>query len=145
MSHDEPKLTDRAAMIILWHRKRFLTLYRNKWENEGTPMILPGGGVNADEIPKHCVLRELKEETGITLPLCAITERLVFPTKWTKQMHVFEASLETSLPESPFPQIHLLEAEKFSGYIWLSLKMAPTFKYLMMPGLVHSLEKLGYL
>ncbi|WP_440955391.1 NUDIX hydrolase [Methanosarcina sp. Mfa9] len=34
----------------------------------GTPWNLPGGGVELDELPSHAVLRELKEETGLSLP-----------------------------------------------------------------------------
>ena len=40
----EPKVTNRAAFVALWHNGELLVLQSRKWWEEGTPYLLPGGG-----------------------------------------------------------------------------------------------------
>lgn len=52
----------------------------------GTPWNLPGGGVELDELPSHAVLRELREETGLSLSsdlrIAAWLERPYFQSRY---------------------------------------------------------------
>lgn len=59
-----------GAKLVLVHDGRLLTYLRD--DRPGLPFPacwdLPGGGREGDESPLDCVLRELREEFGLTLP-----------------------------------------------------------------------------
>ncbi|WP_395542661.1 NUDIX hydrolase [Neotabrizicola sp. sgz301269] len=48
-------------------------IWRNHWD-------LPGGGREDDETPEACLLRELHEEFGLSLPASRLEQRLVLPS-----------------------------------------------------------------
>lgn len=48
-------------------------IWRNHWD-------LPGGGREGGETPEACLLRELHEEFGLSLPAARLERRLVLPS-----------------------------------------------------------------
>jgi 8-oxo-dGTP pyrophosphatase MutT (NUDIX family) len=73
-----------ARLIVIAPDDRVLLF---KWTHEllrspsGSVWITPGGGLEGDETYEQAAMRELREETGITVPLgaCVWTRRHVFP------------------------------------------------------------------
>lgn len=75
---------------------KYLMLYRNKKENdlnEGK-WIGVGGKFEEKESPEECLIREVKEETGLTLTKYKLRCMVTFVSdKWeTEHMYVFTAS-----------------------------------------------------
>ena len=130
---DEPKHTKRAAGVAVIADGRILTLWRNKWENEGTPFIMPGGGCNHNEASINCAARELFEETEIDLRVHLDALRLldVHHTKWADEYYIYTINY-------PFTFEINYDVQKFSGFVWLPLKMAFELYPLMMPALAHT-------
>jgi 8-oxo-dGTP diphosphatase len=65
-------------------------IWRNHWD-------LPGGGREGDETPEACLLRELHEEFGLSLPAARLERRLVLPSAdFPGQMSVFFAGQITA-------------------------------------------------
>jgi len=148
----EPKVTDQAAFVAIWHNGELLILQSRKWQTEGTPYLLPGGGCKKagerradaillrDETPTECTLVELVEETGISLEML---DRFFgsHRTQWS-DCSFFERTLERALPI-------LLEKDKLFGYEWwnfeIDRKRIEALKPFMMPGLKWYLEQKGLL
>ncbi|MBQ5973722.1 MAG: 8-oxo-dGTP diphosphatase [Oscillospiraceae bacterium] len=72
-----------------------LMLYRNKKaaDPNGGKWIGVGGGLEADESPEDCLLREVREETGLTLTRWRFRGLVTFVSDaWpTEYMHLFTA------------------------------------------------------
>ncbi|VDC23320.1 NUDIX hydrolase [Pseudogemmobacter humi] len=71
-----------GAKAALFHGARLLTYLRDDFPGLPWPghWDLPGGGREGDETPEACLLRELNEEFGLTLPPARLERRLVFPS-----------------------------------------------------------------
>lgn len=164
----EPKVTDRAAFVALWHKGELLVLQSRKWQTEGTPYLLPGGGLKrADENPANCAGRELFEETGLGLldPSC-LKYYGTHKTEWTHKADFFELDFESA--KTVFGQRLLLDKpndpklfgqewfngglrleEKFFGYEWWNFetdkKRIEALQPFMMPGLKWYLGEKGLL
>lgn len=66
-------------------------IWRNHWD-------LPGGGREGTETPEACLLRELHEEFGLSLPAARLERRLVLPSAdFPGQMSVFFAGQVTAV------------------------------------------------
>ena len=61
-------------------------IFRNQWD-------LPGGGREGDETPETCLLRELYEEFGLTLPPERLEHRWIGPAMHAPGQSVFFAGL----------------------------------------------------
>jgi 8-oxo-dGTP diphosphatase len=71
-----------GAKAALFCGLRVLTLHRDNlpglpWANHWD---LPGGGREGDETPEACLLRELEEEFGLSLPPSRLTRRWIIPS-----------------------------------------------------------------
>jgi len=75
---------------------KYLMLHRVKKENDVNhdKWIGVGGKFERDETPEECLLREVKEETGLTLTKFAYRGLITFiSNEWeTEYMHLFTAS-----------------------------------------------------
>lgn len=142
---DEPKITQEAAGVAVWHDDKILLLFRDKWLTEGTPWIMPGGGLNDDETPEQAANRELREETGLNAPFGSNSFKLfkTYRTEWANKFHVFELEHKYYNPAVSVQR----EFNKFSGELWLSAysrDFLDTIWSQLMPGLrMYLKDKLG--
>ena len=87
--------------------EKYLMLHRVKKENDCNKdkWIGVGGKFEAGESPEECLLREVKEETGLTLTSYRFRGLITFVSdEWgTEYMHLFTAdAYEGELPEKGF-------------------------------------------
>ena len=85
-----------TTLCYIEKNDKYLMLYRNKKENdlnEGK-WIGVGGKFEEKESPEECLVREVKEETGLTLTKYKLRCLVTFVSdKWeTEHMYVFTAS-----------------------------------------------------
>lgn len=84
-----------TTLCYIEHDKKYLMLHRTKKENDinKDKWVGIGGHFEADESPEECLLREVKEETGLTLlawKLCGIVTFIC--DKWqTEYMFLYTA------------------------------------------------------
>lgn len=85
-----------TTLCYIQRENEYLMLHRVKKENDANhdKWIGIGGGIEAGESPEQCLLREVKEETGLTLT--AYRYRGVidfFSDRWEdEEMHLFTAT-----------------------------------------------------
>jgi 8-oxo-dGTP pyrophosphatase MutT (NUDIX family) len=137
----QKKKTKSAAYTVNIYNNRLLVLWRSKWEDEGTPIILPGGEINAEiETPAKGAVREFFEETGIKIDSDKLSILFEIKTQWTDRFIAF-------INNEPVEPTDLkLESEKFYGYIWIPLtdrKILNAIYPLCMSGLKEILKRLG--
>jgi 8-oxo-dGTP diphosphatase len=77
-------------------KNEYLMLHRTKKENDQShdKWLGVGGKFESDESPEECLLREVKEETGLTLTDYRFRGMVTFVSdNWaTEYMHIFTAS-----------------------------------------------------
>lgn len=139
--NSEPKVTDRAAFVALWHNGELLVLQSRKWQMEGTPYLLPGGGCGEAESLEDCALRELNEECGIVLLRSDLSYFSRHDTQWSA-CHFFEH-------ESVYSKLFVYAEPKLFGYEWWNFEKdrvrIEALKPFMMPGLLWYLQQKGLL
>ena len=59
-------MTDVTAAILI-NDKKILIARRKATDNQGGKWEFPGGKIKADETPRECLIREMKEEFGINV------------------------------------------------------------------------------
>lgn len=87
-----------ATLIYATHQGKVLMLYRHKEPNLNL-WIAPGGKVDADESPRECALRELREETGLHAEnpqLRAIVTEISPRPDWQWLMFIYRVEVEDS-------------------------------------------------
>lgn len=85
----------------------------------------PGGRIEPGEVPEACAARELREETGIEIPLselmlwipCPVTNTVFGDQSWVT------INYWTLLPAGQVPEI--CEPEKCEAWEWHSLRCLP--------------------
>lgn len=136
----EPKKTDKAAFVALWHNNELLVLQSRKWRSEGTPYLLPGGGCEPDETLWECVIRETLEEISIAISDLRLVEFDSHVTQWSN-CEFFETTTAEYLD--------IVLEKKLFGYEWWNFEEDKTrilaLKPFMMPGLKWYLEQKGLL
>lgn len=138
----EPKVTDKAAFVAIWHNGELLVLQSRKWQTEGTPYLLPGGGCKEGEDQRDCAKRETLEETGFLVDRDSIVFEGTHETEWSNC-----SFYEYEIRPTDDPLI-ILEKKLF-GYEWWNFEKDRTrieaLKPFMMPGLKWYLEQKGLL
>ncbi len=85
-----------TTLCYIEHEDKYLMLHRNKKANDPNhaKWIGIGGKFEKDESPDECLLREVKEETGLTLTNYTFRGIITFVSdKWeTEYMHLFTAN-----------------------------------------------------
>lgn len=124
---------ERDGAYLMLHRvKKENDLNQDKW-------IGVGGGFEQDESPEECLLREVKEETGLTLTSWRYRAVITFVSdKWeTEYMHLFTADGFTGdlidcdegvlewVDKARIPELPLWEGDKL--FFDLLAKDAPFF------------------
>lgn len=71
---------DVGGNILLTKRARHMRTFPNSW-------ILPGGHVEVGESLEHSVVRELREETGISIEIMQITPYFAFESSILTKKH----------------------------------------------------------
>ena len=135
---DEPKHTKEAVSVMIISDNRFLLLWRYKWESEGTPFILPGGGLKEGESILEAAQRELMEEISWTIPYDMLNSVEIIesgPTKWTGKMNYVVLKLIKD------QDIEIEIENKFAGAVWvpLSYNIMKNLRPLLMPGALRLL------
>ena len=65
MPERNPNIKRDTARAIVWHDGKLLAMER--WRDGKHYFSLPGGGIEPGESPEDAVVREVKEETGLTV------------------------------------------------------------------------------
>lgn len=150
--NDGPKKTKQAVNAAVWKGNSILILGRTKWLSEGTPWIMPGGGVEEDEELVDALARELEEEIGGWPELYRIGDAMrgilkptwEYKTKWTDSLSIFELFVSPSYqPVIETKLITFADQQKFFGFVWLDVLdnvMLRLFWPFLMPGLKQYLK-----
>lgn len=85
---------------ILWVKRRDLAIW-----------VLPGGGIDDGETPEEAVIREVEEETGLTVSLVRKSTLLLPVNRWTRKTHIYVCRAEKGTPS---PQPESAEVEYFT-------------------------------
>jgi ADP-ribose pyrophosphatase YjhB (NUDIX family) len=133
---DEPKNTYDAAYTAVWNADKLLILFRTKWLFEGTPWIMPGGGLLLDEDAPDAALRELHKETGLNAPHGRNSLKLFkeYKTEWCERLFVFELECELYSAAAAVQR----DYHKFDGELWLPTDDSEFLQAIwsqLMPGL----------
>lgn len=106
-----------TTLCYIEHDNKYLMLHRTKKENdlnEGK-WIGVGGKFEQDETPEECLLREVKEETGLTLTEYRLRAVITFLSdKWeTEYMYLFTAGAFTgTLTDCNEGELEWIDKEK---------------------------------
>lgn len=84
-----------TTLIYALRGEQVLMLYRHKEPNLGL-WVAPGGKIHADESPRECAIRELREETGLEAigpELRAIVTEISERKDWQWMMFVYRTQV----------------------------------------------------
>lgn len=108
----------KAVGCFLEHQGRFLILQRCPEKHQGGKWGLPAGGVEQGETEKEAVIREVREETGFSIPLEKLEflkEILVDYSGRMIDFFVYRVNLESKFEV-------LLEPQEHQAYAWVTGK-----------------------
>jgi 8-oxo-dGTP diphosphatase len=96
-----------VAAAILRKDKKILIARRKATDNQGGKWEFPGGKIKADETPRECLIREMKEEFGINVSVGEFfgestyryehgtIKRFAFQTSWIDGQFVLNAHADS--------------------------------------------------
>lgn len=94
-----------AAIGILFRGDEVLLVLRR----DLPVWVLPGGGIDSPETPEEAVVREVHEETGLSVTIRRKVGLWLPVNKLTSPAFVFECALTSELPEKLLPQAESAE------------------------------------
>jgi len=92
----------------------------------------PGGHLEFGETPENCAIREVHEETGLTIEnvrLCGVTND-IFQSEQKHYVTLF------MLADCPVGTPELLEPDKCEGWVWYDLPSLPESLFLPLRNLL---------
>lgn len=119
-----------ACVCIIFNEENKLLLVRRSEDDNwmAGKFALVGGGIEENEIPEECIIRETKEETNLTLK----KPKLVYSTiKGNTFLYVFVSKVSNS------DKIKL--NSEHTGYVWVN--SAEIEKYDTVPNLMNMVKK----
>lgn len=119
-----------ACVCIIFNEENKLLLVRRSEEDDwmAGKFALVGGGIEENEIPEECIIREAKEETNLTLK----KPKLVYSTiEENTFLYVFISKVTNS------DKIKL--NDEHTGYVWVN--SAEIEKYDTAPNLMQMIKK----
>lgn len=127
-----------AARAIIVHDNCILVIHRNKYGQEY--YTLPGGGIDAGETPEQAIIRELEEETGVTVTLgpLVFTEE---PGQPYGRQYIFLCTYLAGKPAlHPNSEEAILNLKGQNTYepMWLPLSSLTKVRF-MSPQLCHAI------
>lgn len=134
----KPKVK-KAAGCFLEHEGRFLLLQRCLEKHQGGKWGLPAGGVEQGETEKAAVIREVREETGFSIPLEKLEflkEIMVDYSGRLIDFFVYRVNLESKIGI-------ILEPQEHQAYAWVAGKECYA-RTDLINGVHEILEKTGY-
>ncbi len=139
MQNIEEKPNKKAVGCFLEHEGRFLILERRPEKPQGGKWGLPAGGVLQGETEKEAVIREVREETGFSIPsekLEFLKEVMVDYSGRVVGFFVYCVDLESEIEI-------ILESQEHQAYAWVTGKECYT-RTDLIKGVREVLEKTGY-
>ncbi|CAM0117827.1 NUDIX hydrolase [Rhabdochlamydiaceae symbiont of Dictyostelium giganteum] len=111
-----------AAGCYLEYEGSFLILKRHPLKLEGGKWCLPGGKLERGESPHIAAVRELKEETGVTVPsLCPVFPLYIQKPSGSFIFHLFCIQL------TELPSLYIKEDEHTEG-VWVKEEWLNSFE-----------------
>lgn len=95
---------------------KFIALKRGSHKPQGNQYGLPAGKVDKGESLEEAILREVKEETGITIDPSKLQKLRSFPTRYPDYDFIFH-TFKTVLVHEPIVTINPTEHSEF---IWIT-------------------------
>jgi 8-oxo-dGTP diphosphatase len=122
----------RVGVGVVVRRADGSVLVGRRLAEPGQPLALPGGRLDPGETVEECAIRELGEETGLTLDAGAVrTFAAVLVDGW------LVAGVEGRLAGEAEPQVR--EPDKFGAFAWIDAARPPEDLY---PASAALLERL---
>lgn len=112
----EKKTLDVAGCVIE-HEGKVLVLRRAKEYAEPDTLGLPAGKIDEGETPKEAVIREVMEETGISLD----DPEFIYTDLWDVGKKIIRYSTFFTRLKGECPEV-ILDPEEHSDFLWITPK-----------------------
>ena len=113
---------DKTVMIYIEKDNSYLLLYRNKKKNDINQgkYIGIGGHIEEGETPEEALVREVKEETGLTLDQYELRGKLFFYNNdYEEMIYLYTGSATGELIECDEGELHYIPIRDIHNYpLW---------------------------
>ncbi len=101
MLHDGDCPGHRGAVAVVVRKRRFLVIRRSRFVVAPQAFCFPGGAIENDESQQQALVREIREELGVTI----LPERRIWEsvTPWHVQLSWWLAQLDPDAKLTPNP------------------------------------------
>ncbi len=126
-----------ASYVLVKRNKDILLLRRHNTNYQDGKYTLPAGHVDEGELPSQSAIRELLEETGLTVAVSNVrhvhTMHRLSDSDRTYVDYYFEASDYSGQPK-------IMEPDKCDDMIWVNIDTLP--EEIMLQNVVYALERI---